>query len=84
MTLEQRVFRTMNRLAVIERIVSLEGVAGAVHVQPLNQEALSAGLSDLIQVAYDDPTPIRDAPFEITNWEPGETGGTRATPPAGG
>jgi len=73
MTLEERVSRTVNRLAVIERILPLEGLEAANHYEPRNEAALKAGMRELIEEAYEDLEPIGRAPFEITSWEPDQT-----------
>ena len=76
MTLEERVARTVNRLAVVERILALEMVEGAGDMPPMNKAALHAGLRELIDESYHDLKPIEDAPFAVTNWDPDEKGGS--------
>ena len=92
MTIEERIGRTLNRLAVFERLLSLEGLEAAVHCGSVDKAALTAGLHELIIASYEDLEPIGHAPFAITNWEPDsdkqpepdETGGARTAPPAAG
>lgn len=72
MTIEERVNRTINRLAVVEHILALKGLEAAGDIPPMNKAALMAGLCELIELSYADLKPIEDAPFEISNWEPDE------------
>ncbi len=84
MTLEERVSRTVYRLAVVERLLALEGLAGAGDCTPLIGSPHLAGLRDLIDEAYHDLKPIEHAPFAITNWEPDpdDPVGPHTVPPA--
>ena len=68
MTLEERVSRTVRRLAVVERLMELECIAGADGCD--HEGHVRAGLHALILASYEDLEPIGDAPFAITNWEP--------------
>ena len=72
MTLEERVCRTLNRLAVVEHVLALEMCEGAGDVPPRSKVALHAGLRDLIDEAFYELKPIEDAPFAVTNWEPAD------------
>ena len=86
MTLEERVCRTVNRLAVVERLLELEGLEAADNRE--HEDAVRAGLHALIVASYEDLEPIEHAPPPapaITSWEPDrdETGGDTAPPAAG-
>ena len=70
MTIEERVNRAINRLAVVEHVLALEMCEGAGDMPPMNKEALHAGLRELIDEAYHELKPIEDAPFAVTNWDP--------------
>ena len=88
LTLEERVCRTVNRLAVVERLLELEGLEDADNRE--HEDAVRAGLHALIAASYDDLEPVEHAPFEITSWkpdpegqpEPDEPVGARTAPPA--
>ena len=88
MTLEERVSRTVNRLAVVDRLLELEGLQDADDRE--HEDAVRAGLHALIMESYDDLEPIEHAPFAVTNWEPGQdeqpepdtTGGEDTAEPA--
>ena len=84
LTLEERVYRTVNRLAVVERLLELEGLEAADNRE--HEDAVRAGLHALIVASYEDLKPIEHAPAAITSWEPDrdETGGERTTQPAAG
>ena len=84
LTLEERVYRTVNRLAVVERLLELEGLEAADNRE--HEDAVRAGLHALIVASYEDLKPIEHAPSAITSWEPDrdETGGERTTQPAAG
>ena len=69
---------------MVERLLALEGVAGAGDVTPLIGRPHIDGLRDLIDEAYHELKPIEDAPFEITSWEPEKPDGERTAPPAAG
>ncbi len=75
LTLEERVCRTVNRLAVVERLLELEGLEAADN--RAHEDAVRVGLHALIAASNDDLEPIENAPFAVTNWEPeaDETGG---------
>ena len=81
MTLEERINRSVCRLAVLDRLFSLEGLKDAVHVGSCDKEALQAGIGELILATYEDLEPISNAPVEVTNWEPE---GERTAQPAAG
>ena len=68
MTVEERVARTVNRLAVVERLMELEGLQDADDRE--HEGAVRAGLHALIMESYADLEPIGNAPFAVTNWEP--------------
>ncbi len=70
MTIEERIGRTLNRLAVFDRLLALEGLEAAVHCGSVDKAALTAGLHELIVASYEDLEPIGHAPFAITNWDP--------------
>ena len=70
MTIEERVYRTVSRLAVVEHVLVLEMVAGAGDVPTMNAVALHTGLRELIDEAFYELKPIEDAPVEISGWEP--------------
>ena len=92
MTIEERIGRTVNRLAVVERLLSLAGLEAAVHCGSVDKAALTAGLHELIIASYEDLEPIGHAPGEIANWEPdpdeqtapADTGDARPAQPAAG
>ena len=60
MTLEERVCRTVNRLAVVERLLELEGLEAADNRE--HEDAVRAGLHALIVASYEDLEPIEHAP----------------------
>ena len=90
LSLEERVTRTVNRLAVLERLLELEGTEGADDCD--HEDAVRAGIWEMIRASYEDLEPIGHAPGAIANWvpdpdeqpEPDETGGERTAPPAAG
>ena len=67
MTLEERINRSVCRLAVLDRLFSLEGLKDAVHVGSCDKEALQAGIGELIMATYEDLEPISHAPAAVTN-----------------
>ena len=75
MTVEERISRALSRLAVVERVLALEGLEAADNFQPLNPAALTAGLRELVEEVYDNLTPIEEAPLDVTQCEldPDET-----------
>ena len=81
LSLEERVSRTVNRLAVVERLMELEGLQDADDRE--HEDAVRAGLHALIMESYDDLEPIEHAPFAVTNWEPGQDEQTEPDEPAG-
>lgn len=70
MTLEERVARTDNRLAVVEHMLALQMLEAADDLPTMSEAALYAGLRELVDEAYHDLKPIEDAPVAVTNWEP--------------
>ena len=74
MTLEERVSRTVNRLAVVERLLALEGLEAADMMPTPDEDSVRAGVHELITASYADLEPIGHAPFAVTNWEPDEKG----------
>ena len=86
LSLEERICRTVNRLAVVERLMELEGLQDADDRE--HEDAVRAGLHALIMESYDDLEPIEHAPFEITSWtpdtqpEPDTQAGEHTVPPA--
>jgi len=91
MTRDERVARTVNRLAVIERLLSLEGMESADLVPSVDELSVQAGIHELIYEAYETLEPVTQAPAEISSWEPeqaeqpepDETGGERTAQPGG-
>ena len=82
MTLEERVARTVNRLAVLERLLSLEGMESADLVPPVDELSVRAGIHELIYEAYETLEPVTHAPAEISSWTPDTTAGADTAPPA--
>ena len=74
MTLEERVGRTLNRLAVVERMLALEGLDAADVIPPMDALSIQAGIHELIYDAWETLEPVTHAPGEIANWEPVEGG----------
>ncbi len=46
MTIEERINRSVCRLAVLHRLFSLEGLRDAVHVGSCDKDALQAGIGE--------------------------------------
>ncbi len=63
-----------------------------MHITPLIGRPHIAGMRELIDEAYHELSPIENAPFAVTNWEPeadtqpepSKTAGEHASPPAAG
>ena len=70
MTLEERVARTVNRLAVLERLLSLEAMESADLVPPVDDNSVRAGIHEMIYEAFETLEPVTHAPAEISSWEP--------------
>ena len=83
LSLEERVGRTVNRLAVLERLFELESTQGADDCD--HEGAVRAGVHALILESVEDLEPITNAPGEIANWvpDPDEPDGERRAPAAG-
>ena len=90
MTVEEHISRAVSRLAVLERVLPLEGLIAADDCPPLNPAALTAGLRELVEEVYDNLTPIENAPLDVTQREldpdeqpePDTPAGADTAPPA--
>ena len=70
LSLEERICRTVNRLAVVERLFELETTLDADESD--HEGAVRAGVHALILESYEDLEPITNAPGAIANWVPDE------------
>ncbi len=81
MTIDERIGRTVNRLAVVERLLELEVTEGADDCD--HEDAVRAGIWEMIRASYEDLEPIGHAPDAIANWvpDPDDPVGPHTVPP---